>query len=79
MTDPLNIMFDDFGIRLLSDMIEFSCLYILHKGIIVSVLYGYEVQMNIYLFCILSELPPLMGSCLGWYSCNASTHDILRW
>jgi len=28
MTDPLNIMFDDFGIYLLNYKIEFSCLYI---------------------------------------------------
>jgi len=28
MTDPSNIMFDDFGIWLLGYMVEFSCLYI---------------------------------------------------
>jgi len=28
MTDPLNIIFDDFGIRLLGYRIEFSGLYI---------------------------------------------------
>ena len=28
MTDPLDIIFDDFGILLLGYMIEFNCLYI---------------------------------------------------
>jgi len=28
MTDPLNIIFDDFGILLLGYRIEFRCLYI---------------------------------------------------
>ena len=27
MTDPLNIIFDDFGIRILGWRIKFSCLY----------------------------------------------------
>jgi len=28
MTDPLNITFDDFGIRILCYMVEFSCKYV---------------------------------------------------
>jgi len=34
MTDPLNVIFGDFGIWLLGYRIVFSCLYIYRKGII---------------------------------------------
>jgi len=48
MTDLLNIIVDDFGIRLLDYRIEFSGLYIFHQGIISEVVCGYAVQMNFY-------------------------------
>jgi len=34
MTNPLNIVFDDFGRWLQCYRIKFRCLYIFHKGII---------------------------------------------
>ena len=45
MTDPLNIIFVDFGIWFLGYRIEFICLYIFHEGIISYVLCGNEEQM----------------------------------
>ena len=46
MTEPLDIIFDDFGKWLLGYRIEFSCLYIFQKGRFALVLCGYEVQLN---------------------------------
>ena len=45
MTDPLNIIFVDFGICFLGYRIKFICLYIFHEGIISYVLCGNEEQM----------------------------------
>mgnify|MGYP007133215355 CR=1 FL=1 len=57
MTDPLNIIFNDFGLRQLGYRLG-SVVYILRKGIISQVCCGYEVQINIYKN--LSESPPLI-------------------
>ena len=49
MIDPLNIVFDDFGIWKLDYRIKFSCLHI-PQGHSSLVFCGYEVQMNNFLF-----------------------------
>ena len=51
MTNPLDIIFGDWGIWLLGYGIEFSCLYI-RQGLYFI---GYEVQMN-FQFLVLSLL-----------------------
>jgi len=45
MTDPLNIIFDDFGISLLGYRMEFSCLYIPQGHY-----FNFFVMMNICIF-----------------------------
>ena len=58
MTDPLNIIFDDFGIWLLGSKIEFGCLYIPQGHYYINTLWLWSTNEYV-VSLILSKSPSL--------------------
>jgi len=68
----LNIIFDDFSICLLGYRTEFGCLYIPQGNDFIFKYFVLEVQINMYIFFILSESPSLNRNSFSTKHCVRS-------
>ena len=83
MTDPLNIISDDFSIWLLGYRIKLSCLYLPQGHYFISTMWVWSTYEYVFFFLNLSKNPPLnVKECMVKviYNCdlfNEENHKVM--